>query len=136
MSLHITLKTASVVTAIKNGLERDGLGDLVVDVVQDDPVTPGAGTHKVSRRPTFASTKIFLPKVMIVENEAVRELDYETDVLSGIDWRNFNPEDIAASIPDNAQTAENQLQRIKFAEDDKKNFVREPGSDSGRSLYH
>ena len=123
-------ETASVVKAIKKGLERDGLGDLVVEVVQDDPVTPGAGTHKVSRRPVFASTKIFLPKVMIVEDEAVRELDYETDVLSGIDWRDFNPEDIAASIPDNAQTAENQLQRIKFAKDGKKNFVGEPGSDS------
>jgi type III restriction enzyme len=28
----------------------------------------------------------------------VRDLDYETDVLSTIDWRGFDPKDIAARI--------------------------------------
>ena len=127
-------ETASVVKAVKEGLERDGLGDLVVEVVQDDAVSPGAGTHKVSRRPAFASTKIFLPKVMIIENEAARELDYETDVLSRIDWRDFNPEDIAARIPENVQTAGNQLQRIRLAEDGEEIFVGEMVSDSDEVL--
>ncbi len=127
-------ETASVVKAIKEGLERDGLGDLVMEVVQDDTVSPGIETNKVSRRPAFASTRIFLPKVMIVEDEAVRELDYETDVLSRIDWRDFDPEEIAARIPENAQTAGSQLQRIRLAEDGEEIFVGEMVSDSDEVL--
>lgn len=30
---------------------------------------------------------------------AVRELDYETDVLAAIDWRGFDPALVADSIP-------------------------------------
>ena len=127
-------ETASVVNAIKDGLERDGLGDLVMEVVQDDVVSPGTETNRISRRPDFTSTKIFLPKVMIIEDEAARELDYETDVLSGIDWRDFDPEGIAARIPENAQTAKGQLQRIRLAEDGEEIFVGEMVSDSNEVL--
>ena len=44
-------ETASVVKAIKDGLERDGLGDLVVDVAQDDTVGSGHGTRRVAGAP-------------------------------------------------------------------------------------
>jgi len=109
--------TANVVEAIKNGLEREGLGDLVLRVSQDD-TSGGAGTaRKANRRPEFASTEIYLPKVMIVEQCAARELDYETDILASIDWRDLDPTEIANRIPDNIQAAENQVQRIKLAED-------------------
>ena len=54
--------------------------------------------RKIDRRPAFTSTEIYLPKVMIVVSGEVRDLDYETDVLSTIDWRGFDPKDIAARI--------------------------------------
>ena len=60
-------ETRSVMEAIKAGLERDGLGDLVVEVSQEDSSGSGTGTRRINRHPTFASTEIFLPKVMLVE---------------------------------------------------------------------
>ena len=61
--------TAKVVKAIKDGLEKDGLGDLVLQVSQDDTSSNGAMARKIDRRPAFASTEIYLPKVMIVDGE-------------------------------------------------------------------
>ena len=102
-------KTHSAIEAIKDGLERNGLGDLVVEVSQEASDGAGSGTRRIDRRPTFASTDIYLPKVMTVDGSEVRELDYESDVLSQIDWRGFDPKGIADDIPKNAQAA-----RVKF----------------------
>jgi type III restriction enzyme len=83
------------------------------------------GPRKVNRRPAFATTEIYLPKVMRVEGGSVRDLDYETDVLAAIDWRGFDPRDVAARIPENAQAAESQLQRIKLSDSGKEVIVGE-----------
>lgn len=118
-------ETADVVEAVKNGLEKDGLGDLVLRLSQDDA---GGGTgvaRPIKRRPVFAKTEIYLPKVMIIEGDQPRELDYETDILAHIDWRGFDPAKIAASIPTNAQEAESQLQRIKLSDEGDQLFVGE-----------
>jgi type III restriction enzyme len=117
--------TASVVGAIKEGLEQDGLGDLVLRVTQDDKTGAGKTARAIKRRPAFASTEIYLPKVMIVEDGEARDLDYETDVLSALDWRGFDPKEIAGRIPENAQAAESQLQRIRLADDGDELFVGE-----------
>lgn len=117
--------TAKVVGAIKEGLEQDGLGDLVLRVTQDDKSASGKVTRTIKRRPAFATTEIYLPKVMVVEGGEARELDYETDVLAAIDWRGFDPKEIAERIPENAQAAESQLQRIRLAEDGDELFVGE-----------
>jgi type III restriction enzyme len=106
--------TAEVVSAIKEGLEQDGLGDLVLAVVQGNPNSAKV-TRKISRRNSFASTEIYLPKVLLVAEET-RELDYETDLLSRVDWRGFDPQSIVDRIPMNAQAAENQLQRISITD--------------------
>lgn len=126
--------TASVVEAIKNGLEQDGLGDLVLRVSQEDKPGPGKGSRTIKRRPDFASTEIYLPKVMLVEDGHARDLDYETDVLSAIDWSGFDPKDIAAKIPENAQAAESQLQRIRLAEDGEKLFDSETVAANSETL--
>lgn len=117
--------TADVVGAIKDGLEKDGLGDLVLSVTQDDKGAAGKTVRSIKRRPVFAKTAIYLPKVMVVEGGKARELDYEMDVLSAIDWRGFDPKAIAKCIPANAQAAESQLQRIGFADDGNELFVGE-----------
>jgi type III restriction enzyme len=117
--------TASVVEAIKDGLEQDGLGDLVLRVSQDDKAVQGKVSRPIKRRSEFASTEIYLPRVMLAEDGHARDLDYETDVLAAIDWRGFNPSEIVARIPDNAQAAESQLQRISLTEDGKELFVGE-----------
>ena len=108
--------TADVVDAIKGGLERDGLGDLVLEIAQGTVGGAGKVTRSLPRRPAFDKTEIYLPRVMIAEGGDVRDLDYETDVLAGIDWRGFDPTAIASRVPENAQAAESQLQRISLAD--------------------
>lgn len=126
--------TATVVEAIKDGLEQDGLGDLVLNVSQDDTSSTGKVTRQIKRRQAFATTEIYLPKVMIVKDGEARDLDYETDVIASIDWRGFDPKDIAARIPENAQAAESQLQRIKLADDGEELFVGETVADNAEEL--
>jgi type III restriction enzyme len=126
--------TASVVEAIKNGLERDGLGDLVLRVTQDDKVGGGTTSRTVNRRPAFNSTEIYLPKVLLVSGPEVRDLDYETDVLSTIDWRGFDPTDVANRVPENAQAAESQLQRISLSDDGHDLFVGETVAANSETL--
>ena len=118
-------ETAGVVEAIRNGLEQDGLGDLVLRVSRDDTGGAAVAARKINRRPEFVSTEIYLPKVMLVEDGETRELDYETDILAGIDWRGFDPAGIAGGIPDNARAAESRLRRIRLADDGDDPFVGE-----------
>ena len=110
--------TSEVVKAIKEGLENDGLGDLALSIMQSDETATSKPARKIQRRNDFASAEIYLPKVLHVEEGDVRELDYETDVHALIDWRGFDPQAIADSIPENAQIAESQLQRIKLTNSD------------------
>ncbi|HTN40764.1 MAG TPA: hypothetical protein VLZ84_06400, partial [Asticcacaulis sp.] len=112
--------TKDVVEAVKAGLEQDGLGDLVMEVNQSDLNAPLKIARKIERREAFRTTEIYLPKVLWVDGpeveSAVRELDYETDVLAAIDWRGFDPAAVADSIPENAHLAESQLQRISLTD--------------------
>ncbi len=111
-------RTRDVVDAIKDGLESDGLGDLVLSVTSSEGSAPAVIRRNVNRRPDFASDEIYLPKVLLVEDGAARDLDYDTDILAAIDWRGFNPQAIADRIPENAQAAESQLQRIELTDTD------------------
>ena len=108
--------TAVVVEAIKQGLEQHGLGDLELRVTRDDETGTANVARTIARRPACAQTDIDQPKVMVVEHGQARELDYETDVLAAIDWRGFDPREIARRIPRNAQPADSQLPRIRLAD--------------------
>lgn len=108
--------TAEVMKAIKDGLEKDGLADLVVHVSGGDGAADLRATRSIPRRNDFTSTEIYLPRVLWVDSADVRDLDYETDLLSAIDWRDFDPVSIAEKIPENAQAAASQLQRIRLAQ--------------------
>lgn len=108
--------TREVVKAIRNGLEQDGLGDLFIEIAGDESAKGARVARKIKRRDKFATTEIYLPKVLKVEGGAPRELDYETDVLSAIDWRGFDPKNIAERIPENAQAAEGQMKRIALSD--------------------
>jgi type III restriction enzyme len=126
--------TAAVVAAVKDGLEQDGLGDLVLNVAQDDAAGAARASRRVKRRPAFEKTEIYLPRVMTADGDGLRDLDYETDILSRIDWRGFDPKDIAARIPDNAQAAESQLQRLRLADDGEELIVGETVGESPEML--
>jgi type III restriction enzyme len=116
--------TQAVVEAIKSGLERDGLADLVIEVPQGG-AAPSPGTaRKIERRADFRNLQIYLPKVLRVEGQELRELDYESDILAAIDWRDWSPNAVAAAIPDNPRQAAAQLQRITLTDAGEDAFFR------------
>jgi type III restriction enzyme len=127
--------TGEVVASIRKGLEADGLGDLVIEVAAGENVKGERVARKIARRKDFATTEIYLPMVLKVEAGAARELDYETDILSAIDWRSFDPAAIADRIPENAQAAEGQMKRIALSDGtDGKRIVDEAVSVSPETL--
>ncbi|HMM07878.1 MAG TPA: DEAD/DEAH box helicase family protein [Paracoccus solventivorans] len=108
--------TRDVVEAIKTGLERDGLADLVIEVPQEGGALNPGTARRVERRAAFESLQIYLPKVLRVEGGEVRDLDYETDILSAIDWRDFSTAALVVDIPDNPAQVAAQLQRIALTD--------------------
>lgn len=121
-------ETAKVAGAIKKGLEDDGLGDLVKEIRIGDGGDGGDGgprLRKIGRRPKFAKAGIYLPKVLCVEGGAVRELDYEQDILSELDWSKADPAPLAARLPDNLQAPERQMRRFRLANSGRERILSE-----------
>lgn len=116
--------TVKVVEAIKQGLEADGMGDLVREIRIPDQSSP-KGPRKVARREQFAKTQIYLPKVLRVADGIVRELDYEEDILFALDWLGLDMSPLVARIPDNAHTAERQLRRFRLSDEGDERVVAE-----------
>ncbi len=110
---------------VRRGLEREGLGDLTMQVQQEDEQIAGSETEVVGRRREHQSTEIFLPKILVSDNGEVRDIDYETDILSMLDWRKFNPVSIAERISLNGHFGAKQLQRIHIGEGEEEHFVGE-----------
>ncbi|KAB7740011.1 type III restriction endonuclease subunit R [Parvibaculum sedimenti] len=111
------METSSVVAGIKQGLEDDGMGDLVKYVVaRDEKTGKKSGARKVARREKFRDTEIYFPLVLNVSEADIRPLDYEQDVVFGIDWNKLDVAALAASIPANAQVPETQMKRIRLSD--------------------
>ena len=127
--------TATVVAAIKSGLEEDGLGDLVQEIRIPDPDgSGGKGPRRIERRPVFAKTDIYLPEVLRVEDGSVRKLDYEQDILFALDWSGIDPAPLAAKIPDNFAATERQMRRIRLVDAGEERIVSEVTGSTGERL--
>jgi type III restriction enzyme len=125
--------TAAVVTAIKTGLEEDGLGDLVKEIRTGDG-GKGNGPRRIKRRMQLAKTEIYLPLVLRIEDGIARALDYEQDILFGLDWSGLDVAPLVASIPDNLQGAERQMRRIRLADEGGTRIVDEETGATGEAL--
>ncbi len=124
--------TAGVVAAIKQGLEEDGLGDLVQEIRVPDPTGGGQrGPRDIPRRPTFAKTDIYLPQVLRVDADKVRELDYEQDILFALDWNGLDLGPLADKVPANLTGAERQMRRIRLADSGEERIVAEASTPTG-----
>jgi type III restriction enzyme len=106
--------TADVVAKIKEGLEKDGLGDLVITASGNASADNSKTNRNIPRRANMPKTTIWLPKVLVDDGGELREFDYETDLISRLDWSGVDAQAIAAIIPENAQAATTQLQRISL----------------------
>ena len=128
--------TANVVAAITSGLEADGLADLVQEIRIADPEggEDGQGPRAIQRRPTFAKTEIYLPEVLRVEDDSVRKLDYEQDILFALDWSGLDPAPLVAKIPANFQSPEQQMRRIRLVDSGEERIVSEVTGSTGERL--
>ncbi len=126
--------TADVVAAIKEGLEEDGLGDLVHEILPGGSGKGSGGPRKIKRRAKFVKTDIYLPLVLRVDAGIVRPLDYEQDILYELDWSGLSVADLVKSLPDNVQCAEHQMQRIHLADTGDERIVSEAVGASGEAL--
>ncbi len=78
------------IQAVKRGLEQEGMGDLS-GLVHSGQGNGGpennAQLRRIPRRKAFRDMRIFLPQVLHRAGRRYRPLDYEGDVLSGVDWQ-------------------------------------------------
>ena len=81
-------KVETAVTNVKKGLEAEGLTGLG-DFVE------GTGVERVQRtierKHGYCDVDIFLPRVLHKKGRKWRELNYERDILSAIDWHQLGP---------------------------------------------
>jgi type III restriction enzyme len=123
---HATTK--EIVEAIKTGLENDGMADLAVQIKESDGQSGGkAAKRKVKRRDSFVSTEIYLPVVNYVEGEHVRELDYERDVMFGVNWETISIDELVEKLTPDAHGNTTQFTRVSFATSGKEFLKTEEG---------
>ena len=128
--------TGTVVAAIKDGLEKDGLSDLILNVSGAESGTGARVARKLPRRDKFAKADIFLPKVLWDDGNEIRDLDYETDILANVDWSDYDAATFATTIPENAQAAVSQIQRIHLTDGEGQSIEAEKiESHSARSAF-
>jgi type III restriction enzyme len=87
--------TAKLIQAIKQNLEKEGLGDIAGRITLDDSTqenpdyAPIRTLHYRKKFKKFEG-KIYLPVFAIFSNDNWREVSYETDLLAKIDWSQIN----------------------------------------------
>ena len=94
-------KAKELLENVKRGFEDEGLGDLAgrVAVDEGDAESMNATQEKiVGYRERFKKFegKIYLPKFVIQENNSWRNVNYEMDILSRIDWSKVNLNTLSA----------------------------------------
>ena len=95
--------TNEILNNIKKGLEGEGLGDIAGRVIaesDDTDASTGTGKTVIRYRENFKKFegKIYLPRFIIRENEFYRELNYEMDILSRINWDEISLNDIESLV--------------------------------------
>ncbi|MBZ0246846.1 MAG: DEAD/DEAH box helicase family protein [Cyclobacteriaceae bacterium] len=87
---------SKLVKEIKIGLEGEGLGDLAGRIVNDEDKNEALLFEErfAEYRPGFKKFegKIYLPKFVIQEKDSWRDVNFEMDILSRINWEYINLE--------------------------------------------
>jgi len=110
--------TNSVIEKIKAGLEHDGLSDLVLEVSTEDSKGTATSPRKIRRREQFRSAQIFLPKVLINRDGVMMPLDFETDILTRIDWNKFNHAEVVRAVHYDEPSGDRQLMAFTLSDND------------------
>lgn len=90
---------SKLVREIKIGLESEGLGDIAGRIVSDEGAADDElfKEKEIDYRPGFKKFdgKIYLPKFVIQEKESWRDLNFDVDLLSQINWENINLKNVS-----------------------------------------
>ncbi len=103
----------TLVNDIKRGLEDEGLGDVAGRIVSDGAgtETDGLKDRVMQYRSGFKKFegKIYLPKFVIQEKESWRDLNFEIDILSEIDWESIKIDEIKNLSLQNKRNKEQEI---------------------------
>lgn len=84
-------KAVDLLNGVKEGFAKEGLGDLAGRITVDEGDSDSVDSTKLKEvryREKFKKFegKLFLPKFVVQETERWRDVNYEMDILSRIDW--------------------------------------------------
>jgi hypothetical protein len=97
-------ETGKVVEAIRKSLEGEGMGDLGSAVRGGDADPESPRPVKQQRRGAWQGTRIVVPRVTWVQPDGQRrDLEYDSDVLAGLDWQAAQPAQWVANWAPDAQ---------------------------------
>ncbi len=100
-------KAVNLLDSIRAGLQGEGLGDLTGKVVTDEMGNekPAESKRTISLRDKFKhfAGKIYLPVFTIEENGKRRQVRYESDIVSRIQWQNINTDKILGTFLSNIE---------------------------------
>lgn len=129
-------KARDILENIKRGFKAEGLGDLAGSVSMDEGDAESVEATKartVGYREKFRkfAGRIYLPKFVIQEREGWRDVSYEMDIMSRIDWTKVNLEALA-DISLGEMKAKGEKVTIALSKDEKKvietkEFIAEEG---------
>ena len=88
-----------IIVTIRKDLSKEGLGDLAKRIVAENdgkPVLYRPAAPAMRRSHKREVNNIYLPQFIMVENDRVRPLNYEADILSAIDWERIYPDNLDA----------------------------------------
>jgi type III restriction enzyme len=124
------LDVKEAVARIKKGLEEEGMGDIAGSAVSANGDAE-AERIVIARRAAFRDTRVMVPRVTHRDGAGRwRELDYDADILSAIDWRALRY-DGADALPLTGQGAERVAAVIDVAQGDAFDMERVGGVDRG-----
>ncbi len=129
-------KATELLENVKRGFEAEGLGDLAGRVSVDEGDAESVELTKertVGYRERFKEFEgtIYLPKFVIQEKEGWRDVNYEMDILSGINWSEINLKPLREISLLASETAEQEM--VVGLSEDTKELIKEKGRVSKKS---
>lgn len=121
---------ATLVKGIKGNLESEGLGDIAgrISVDSGDETNGNVLTEREMRyRDPFKKYegKIYLPKFVVQEKDSWRDIIFEADILSEIDWLSINLDALKEVSLSNIRRQEQEL--IIGISEEEKELLKEKG---------
>ncbi len=106
-------KAKDLLASVKKGFEEEGLGDIYkrISFKEDDGEIDETKEQKIHYRKSFQKFegKIYLPKFVIQEEDRWRDVHFDIDILSQINWNEIDVEPVKNLTLSSLETKEQEL---------------------------